>query len=111
MPASVDIAVRLDINCRRVGNESVREMILPMKTNLIGLSFAAAVSMLALAPVPASAWCILGFIGDTCGSPSKGGGGGGGIHPTPGPLAGAGLPFIAVGYGVYWLVRRRRNSQ
>ncbi len=30
---------------------------------------------------------------------------------VPGPLAGAGLPFIAVGYGIYWLVRRRRNSQ
>jgi hypothetical protein len=36
---------------------------------------------------------------------------GGGIHAVPGPLAGAGLPFIAVGYGVYWLVRRRRNTQ
>ena len=34
------------------------------------------------------------------------------VSPVPGPLAGAGLPFIAVGYGVYWLVRRRRrNSQ
>ena len=32
-------------------------------------------------------------------------------HGVPGPLAGAGLPFIAVGYGVYWLVRRRRNTQ
>jgi hypothetical protein len=30
---------------------------------------------------------------------------------VPGPLAGAGLPFIAVGYGVYWLVRRRRRAQ
>jgi hypothetical protein len=29
---------------------------------------------------------------------------------VPGPLAGAGLPFIAVGYGVYWLVRRRRKA-
>ena len=29
---------------------------------------------------------------------------------VPGPLAGAGLPFIAVGYGVYWLVRRRRRA-
>ena len=35
----------------------------------------------------------------------------GGAHGVPGPLAGAGLPFIAVGYGVYWLVRRRRNTQ
>jgi hypothetical protein len=82
-----------------------------MKTSLIALSFAAALSMLSVSSVPASAFCILGFIGNSCGSPPKGGGGGGGIHPTPGPLAGAGLPFIAVGYGVYWLVRRRRTTK
>ncbi len=35
----------------------------------------------------------------------------GGIHGAPGPIAGAGLPVLAVGYGVYWLIRRRRNSQ
>jgi hypothetical protein len=34
----------------------------------------------------------------------------GGVHAVPGPLAGAGLPFLAVGYGVYWLVRRRRRA-
>jgi hypothetical protein len=34
----------------------------------------------------------------------------GGVHGVPGPLVGAGLPFIAVGYGVYWLVRRRRRA-
>ena len=32
-------------------------------------------------------------------------------HGVPGPLVGAGLPFIAVGYGVYWLVRRRRKPE
>jgi len=32
------------------------------------------------------------------------------VHGVPGPLAGAGLPFIAVGYGVYWLIRRRRRA-
>jgi hypothetical protein len=32
-----------------------------------------------------------------------------GAHGAPGPLAGAGLPVVAVGYGVYWLVRRRRG--
>ena len=30
---------------------------------------------------------------------------------APGPIAGAGLPVLAVGYGVYWLIRRRRKAQ
>ena len=29
---------------------------------------------------------------------------------VPGPLMGAGLPVLLIGGGVYWLVRRRRNS-
>jgi hypothetical protein len=33
-----------------------------------------------------------------------------GAHGAPGPLAGAGLPVVAVGYGVYWLIRRRRGA-
>jgi uncharacterized protein (TIGR03382 family) len=33
----------------------------------------------------------------------------GGVHGAPGPVVGAGLP-IAVAYGVYWLVRRRRKA-
>jgi hypothetical protein len=35
---------------------------------------------------------------------------GNGIRAAPGPVAGAGLPVMAVGYGVYWLVRRRRRQ-
>jgi hypothetical protein len=35
---------------------------------------------------------------------------GGGTHGVPGPLVGAGLPMIAVGYGAYWLVRRYRRK-
>jgi hypothetical protein len=31
------------------------------------------------------------------------------IRGVPGPIAGAGLPIIAIGYGVYWLVKRRRR--
>jgi hypothetical protein len=41
------------------------------------------------------------------------GDGGGRDHKmsgAPGPLVGAGLPFIAVGYGAYWLVRRYRRK-
>jgi MYXO-CTERM domain-containing protein len=34
----------------------------------------------------------------------------GGYHAAPGPVAGASLPVLAVGFGVYWLVRRRRKS-
>ena len=38
------------------------------------------------------------------------GNGSGNAHGAPGPIAGAGLPILAVGYGVYWLIRRRRKS-
>jgi hypothetical protein len=27
---------------------------------------------------------------------------------VPGPLVGAGLPVLAVGYGAYWLLKRRK---
>ena len=47
------------------------------------------------------------------GGNSQGGGGnnqGGGLKGAPGPIAGAGLPVLAVGFGVYWLVKRRRRK-
>jgi hypothetical protein len=31
------------------------------------------------------------------------------VSGVPGPIAGAGLPVLAIGYGVYWLVKRRRK--
>ncbi|MCK1418898.1 hypothetical protein IVB55_39425 [Bradyrhizobium sp. CW4] len=31
------------------------------------------------------------------------------LKGAPGPIAGAGLPILAIGYGVYWLVKRRRK--
>jgi opacity protein-like surface antigen len=45
------------------------------------------------------------------GGNGQGGNGGNGTRGAPAPLIGAGLPGLAVGigYGVYWLVRRRRN--
>jgi hypothetical protein len=33
----------------------------------------------------------------------------GGLHGAPGPIAGAGLPAVAIAYGVYRLIRRRRK--
>jgi len=33
-----------------------------------------------------------------------------GAYRAPGPIAGASLPVLAVGFGVYWLVRRRRKA-
>ena len=35
---------------------------------------------------------------------------GGKYSGVPGPIAGTGLPTIAAGYGVYWLIRRRRRT-
>ena len=32
------------------------------------------------------------------------------FHNAPGPIAGASLPVLAVGFGIYWLVRRRRKA-
>jgi hypothetical protein len=54
----------------------------------------------------ASAQC-----GPNCAPPAGGGGNGGGtINPAPAPIAGAGLPILTMGCGVYWLIRRRRTS-
>ena len=33
------------------------------------------------------------------------------VRGAPGPIAGAGLPVLAVGYGVYWLIKRRRKAE
>jgi uncharacterized membrane protein len=33
------------------------------------------------------------------------------IRAVPGPIAGAGLPILAIGFGAYWLVKRFRRKQ
>jgi hypothetical protein len=33
-----------------------------------------------------------------------------GYHGAPGPIAGASLPVLAVGGGIYWFIRRRRKA-
>ena len=49
--------------------------------------------------------------GNSQGGNSQGGNSqGGAIRGAPGPIAGAGIPFLVVGYGVYWLIKRRRKS-
>jgi hypothetical protein len=53
---------------------------------------------------------VLAGGGNDQGQNGNGQGQNGGHHAAPGPIAGAGLPFIAVGYGVYWLVKRRRRQ-
>jgi hypothetical protein len=37
-------------------------------------------------------------------------GGCGGSHPAPGPIIGAGLPILAIGFGAYWLAGRFRRK-
>ena len=34
----------------------------------------------------------------------------GGVRGAPGPIVGAGLPFLLIGGGIYWLVRRRNRA-
>ena len=60
-----------------------------------------------------TALCLPGLAGQ--GGNGQGGNGQGGngqgYYGVPGPIAGAGLPVIAIGYGIYWLVRQRRRRK
>ena len=91
-----------------------------MLKQFAGVAFAAAISVspivaaisaLSITSTPAHACGFFGlFCGGNGGSGGNGGNGGGGNRGVPGPLVGAGLPVIAVGYGAYWLVRRYRRK-
>jgi hypothetical protein len=86
-----------------------------MKKAALGFAFALAVAgFCTFAPAPASAAPVVTAGGELCffgicipiGGPNPGG-------PTrgaPGPIAGAGLPFLALGAGAFWLIKRRRKS-
>ena len=78
-----------------------------MQTTLGSLSAAALVFALMAVTSPALA-CNGGGNCESAPGQTKHDHGGGQVNGAPGPVAGAGLP-IAIGYWVYWLVRRRRK--
>jgi hypothetical protein len=87
-----------------------------MKKVLLSASLPALVfaGFLSCAPSAASAAPVLQATQEICiplfGCFVLGGGGGSGPRGAPGPIAGAGLPFLALGAGAYWLIQRRRKS-
>ena len=45
------------------------------------------------------------------GNQGNGNGNGGNVRGAPGPLAGAGLPVLLIGGGIYWIVRRQKQKK
>jgi len=65
--------------------------------------------IIAAAILSATSMSALAGQGQNCDGNCNGNGGGS-YRGAPGPVLGAGLPVLAVGYGVYWLVKRRRKA-
>jgi hypothetical protein len=74
------------------------------------LSFAFLTALLAVVTLPLFTTLTVAMPGSCIIACNGNGNGNGNAHGAPGPIAGAGLPILAVGYGVYWLIRRRRKS-
>jgi hypothetical protein len=72
------------------------------KSMKVALGIFSAALALTLVPPPALACNGGGNCEDAPGQLKK-------VSGAPGPIAGAGLPILAIGYGVYWLVKRRRK--
>jgi hypothetical protein len=69
------------------------------------------VAAIVLSAASTAAWAVENQGGNSQGGNNQGGNSqGGNYHGAPGPVVGAGLPVLAVGYGVYWLVKRRKKS-
>ena len=71
----------------------------------IGFLFATALVFVLTLMQPASA----GGQNNNGGNGQNNNGGNGQNRPAPAPLIGASLPGLAIGYGVYWLIQRRRK--
>jgi hypothetical protein len=63
-----------------------------------------AMSLASTAPASAGEICVLGICITLPGGP-------GGDHGAPGPIAAAGAPLLILGYGAYWLIKRRRGGE
>ena len=72
-----------------------------MEVAKAGFFAAVATGFMLMAAVPASACNDRGNCENAPGQNK--------FHGAPGPVLGAGLPVLAIGYGVYWVVKRRRR--
>ena len=68
-------------------------------------------TMLALPMALLLALSVPALANNDKGNQGNGNGNGGNVRGAPGPLAGAGLPVLLIGGGIYWLVRRRKKTQ